>query len=263
MLSGVCNGLAAFLNVDVTVVRLLFVIITFATFGAWILAYVIMALFIPYADTPEDRAAAYGLRLKAQEFLDQANLHQARARSEWRRHWKRQQRAWRRGWHERWERKWDRRWQEQMAQVQAATAASAPPMPVFGHVLTAASLPVFAVINASVFVAWILVILSAVTTRTIFGWALPPEMPLWAALLVLFAIYVAVVGPLSAARHGARSAWGPYYAPWAAISGLLWVGFTMLFFWLSYQHIPQVHALIDELPWLFHTRQMSLALLDL
>ena len=38
----------------------MFVILTFATFGAWILAYLIMAIVIPYADTPEDRAAADG-----------------------------------------------------------------------------------------------------------------------------------------------------------------------------------------------------------
>jgi phage shock protein PspC (stress-responsive transcriptional regulator) len=86
MISGVCNGLAAFLDVDVTVVRLLFVIITFATFGAWIIAYLLMAMFIPYADTPEDRAAAYGFRLKAEELLGH-NLHRAREHAfrQWRR----------------------------------------------------------------------------------------------------------------------------------------------------------------------------------
>jgi phage shock protein PspC (stress-responsive transcriptional regulator) len=264
MLSGVCNGLAAFLDIDVTVVRLLFVIITFATFGAWILAYIVMAIFIPYADTAEDRAAAYGLRLKAQEFLDQANLHHARARREWRRHWRRQQRAWQRSWGERWQRQWDQRWQQHMAQQsQAAMAASAAPIPVVAQALAGMALPVFAVINAAVFVTWILLVLSAVMTRTLFGWPLPEGMPLWGALLALSAIYIGVVAPLSAARHGARHAWGPYYAPWAAISGLFWVAFTMLFFWLAYQHIPQVHALLDQLPAFFQKRQISLALLDI
>jgi phage shock protein PspC (stress-responsive transcriptional regulator) len=264
MLTGVCNGLAAFLDIDVTVVRLLFVIITFATFGAWILAYIVMAIFIPYADTPEDRAAAYGLRLKAREFLDQANLRHARARREWRRHWKRQQRAWQRSWGERWQRQWEQQWQQHMTQqTQPAMAVNAPPMPAVGHVLVAMSLPVIAVMNAAVFVAWILIVLSAVTTRTIFGWSLPAELPLWGSLLILFAIYISIVGPLGAARHGVRHAWGPHYAPWAALSGVFWLGFTLLFFWLAYEHIPQVHTLIEQLPSFWQKKQISLALLDI
>jgi len=34
-------------------------------------------------------------------------------------------------------------------------------------------------------------------------------------------------------------------------------GFTVLFFWLAYQHIPQVHALLDQLPALWQKRQIS------
>ena len=33
----------------------------------------------------------------------------------------------------------------------------------------------------------------------------------------------------------------------------------MLFFWLAYQHIPEVHALIDRLPSFWHPEQISLA----
>ena len=211
MLSGVCNGLAAFLDIDVTVVRLLFVIITFATFGAWILAYLAMAFFIPYADTPEDRAAAFGLRLKAEELLGQANLHRAsaRARREWRRTWSRQQRAWQRNWTEQWQRNWGRHWQQHMAQPpQGAMAAGAPPINGLGHVLAGISLPVVAVVNAAMFVAWILVMMSAAMTMTIFGWPLPAELPLWGSLLILFAIYVVFTAPLRAARH-AHLMWGP------------------------------------------------------
>jgi phage shock protein PspC (stress-responsive transcriptional regulator) len=259
MISGVCNGLAAFLDIDVTVVRLLFVIITFATFGAWILAYLAMAFFIPYADTPEDRAAAFGLRLKAEELLG-ANLHRAsaRARREWRRTFRREQRAWQRNWHERWNRNWGRQWHEHMAQqTQAASGTGAPPpMMGVGHAVLGISLPLVAIVNAAVFVAWILVVISAVLTGTIFGWPLPAQLPLWGSLLILFAIYIALTAPLRAARH-AHMAWGPYYSPWAAIAGVFWLGFSVLFLWLAYQHIPEVHALLDELPSLWQNRQTS------
>ncbi len=259
MISGVCNGLAAFLGIDVTVVRLLFVIITFATFGAWILAYIAMAFFIPYADTPEDRAAAFGLRLKAEELLG-ANVHRAsaRARREWRRTWRREQRAWQRNWNEQWTRNWGRPWQQHMAeQTQAAAAAGAPPpMTGLGHALFGIALPFVTVVNAAIFVAWILVMISAVVTGTLFGWPLPDQMPLWAVLLVLFVIYLGITAPMRAARH-AHMAWGPYYAPWAAIAGVFWLGCTTLFFWLAYQHIPEVHALLDQLPSLWQNRQTS------
>jgi phage shock protein PspC (stress-responsive transcriptional regulator) len=261
MLSGVCNGIAAFFDIDVTVVRVVFVILTFATFGAWILGYLIMAIVIPYADTPEDRAAAYGLRLKARELLDQANLHLAsarRGRREWRRTWRRQQRAWQRSWNEQRHRHWGRHWEQHMAeQTHAAMAGSVPPMGHFGQAVAGISLPVLAIVNAAMFVAWILVMISAAMTGTIFGWSLPADLPLWGSLLILFAIYFVLTAPLRAARRGAYHAWGPYYGPWAALSGLFWLGFTVLFFWLAYQHIPEVHALLDQLPALWQKRQIS------
>jgi len=259
MISGVCNGLAAFIDVDVTVVRLLFVIITFATFGAWILAYLLMAFFIPYADTPEDRAAAFGLGLKAEELLGH-NLQRAsaHARRQWRRTWRRQQRASRRDWREHWQRNWSQQWQEHVAPQAPAASPAPPPINGVAHFLTGISLPVVAIVSAAVFVAWILVVISAVLTGTLFGWPLPEGLPLWGSLLILFAIYIAFTSPLRAARY-AHLAWGPL-SPWAAISGVFWVGFTALFFWLAYQHIPQVHALLDQLPSLWERRQISVVL---
>ena len=49
-LAGVCGGLAEYINIDVTVVRLIWVLL--AVFGAGILAYIICALIIP--EKPDD-----------------------------------------------------------------------------------------------------------------------------------------------------------------------------------------------------------------
>jgi phage shock protein C len=46
-ISGVCGGLAAFLNTDPTIVRVLFVIAAFASFGFMILLYLLMAILVP------------------------------------------------------------------------------------------------------------------------------------------------------------------------------------------------------------------------
>lgn len=67
MISGVCNGLAAYLNVDPTIVRLAFAV-TFvaiaATAGdeALLVAffYLLLMFIVPYAKTSEQRAAAQG-----------------------------------------------------------------------------------------------------------------------------------------------------------------------------------------------------------
>lgn len=72
MLAGVCAGLAAYLRVDVTVVRVAAVLLTLLTSGVAIVAYVVMALVVPEADSPDKRAAAYGYGSTAQEMISRA-----------------------------------------------------------------------------------------------------------------------------------------------------------------------------------------------
>ncbi|HET7142437.1 MAG TPA: PspC domain-containing protein [Anaerolineales bacterium] len=47
MIAGVCAGLAEYLNVDPTVVRLLFVLGFFTMHGGLVIAYIIMAIVTP------------------------------------------------------------------------------------------------------------------------------------------------------------------------------------------------------------------------
>jgi phage shock protein PspC (stress-responsive transcriptional regulator) len=72
MVGGVCGGLAAYLRVDVTVVRVLVVLLMFITSGAAFLAYIVMWLIVPEAKTPEERAHASGSGRTAQEMLARA-----------------------------------------------------------------------------------------------------------------------------------------------------------------------------------------------
>jgi phage shock protein PspC (stress-responsive transcriptional regulator) len=58
-IGGVCSGIAAYLNIDPAIVRLLFVIITIGGFGLAILAYVIMWIVLP----PKDIEGFSGKRL--------------------------------------------------------------------------------------------------------------------------------------------------------------------------------------------------------
>lgn len=70
IIGGVCNGLATYFNIDVTVVRLVAIVLAFITSGGLILAYIVLMFLIPTAKTPEQRAAAQGKRLNTKELLD-------------------------------------------------------------------------------------------------------------------------------------------------------------------------------------------------
>jgi len=58
-IAGVCTGLAAFANIDVSLVRLGFVLGAMFSGGALIVAYVVLVFVMPIATTPEEIAAAY------------------------------------------------------------------------------------------------------------------------------------------------------------------------------------------------------------
>lgn len=47
VIAGVCGGIGEYFNVDPTIIRLLWVIVTFISFGAGILAYIIAWIIIP------------------------------------------------------------------------------------------------------------------------------------------------------------------------------------------------------------------------
>ena len=59
MISGVCNGIAASLNIDPTIVRVIFVLLALFH-GAGVFLYILLMLIVPYAKTSEQLAAAQG-----------------------------------------------------------------------------------------------------------------------------------------------------------------------------------------------------------
>ncbi|MBC7460841.1 MAG: PspC domain-containing protein [Thermoleophilia bacterium] len=72
MVAGVAAGMAAYLNVDVTIVRVAWIILSFLTSGVAIALYIVLAFVLPKADTPEKRAAAHGSGTTAQEMISRA-----------------------------------------------------------------------------------------------------------------------------------------------------------------------------------------------
>jgi phage shock protein PspC (stress-responsive transcriptional regulator) len=238
MWAGVCNGIAAYINVDVTWVRIALVFLTIFSWGGLILVYIALAFIVPTANTAEDRAAAFGMPFNTEELIGRAkkNFEKFDSDYRWRREWRRQQRQ------------WNRQWNQMSEQMRNTTAQVAPQMSQTARAITGIFLPIAAIIGAVLFVAWILALVSLIAQQTIFGWDLPHDMPLWVGILVLALVYFAISTPLKMIRQGGHQAAG-HHAGWAALHGLMWIGFTVLFFWIAYTFFPGVHELLDQLMW--------------
>jgi len=61
MLAGVCNGLGAYLNIDATLIRIAWVLLTIFTGGTCVLVYLVMMFVVPMAESPAEKAAAQGV----------------------------------------------------------------------------------------------------------------------------------------------------------------------------------------------------------
>lgn len=261
MLSGVCNGFAAYFNVDVTIVRILFVALTLLSGGLGVLAYLIMMFVIPYANTSEERAAAHGQAFSASELIERAKkqYEEFRGRHDWRKsqeQWRGQWREQRRQWRQR-QREWRRRWRYDWDMGGSAywgDPQGPRPVSYATRVIAGFMIPVFAILSAALLVVWLIVLISLASTGTVFGWHLPYSIPVWAALLFVVLVYGAIAGPLRAASRASRhAATGQTYGWYGFGDATVRFGFIVLFLWLAYHFVPGVHDLIDRLPDLWRT----------
>jgi phage shock protein PspC (stress-responsive transcriptional regulator) len=238
MLSGVCKGLAAYFNIDVTIVRIVFIALAVLTKGAFIIAYVVLMCVIPYATTSEERAAAHGQPFNAQELIDEAkrNYAQFKESRDWKRHW-------------RWQR---RQWRRHVRPMMGQWWGAPPPATAVGYagqIVAGIMMPVLTVVRAVLFWIWLCVLASLLSTNALFGWPIPDDVPLWAAVLVAAVTYSALAWPLHAARRASYYALGAHNYGWIAASdGLLGFAVSVLCLWIAYQYVPEVHDLADHLP---------------
>ncbi len=239
MLTGLCNGLAAYLNVDVTLVRVAFVILAVLTKGVWILVYAVLSFVIPYANTSEERAAARGRPFTAKDLIDQAKTNYAGFKNDkdWKRHWRRQRR------HLRQQMRgiaWEHRWAPADLPDQVTYAAQ-----VWGGITA----PMFGVINTVLALVLAFALIGIVTGNEVFGYALPPGVPVWAWVLMALAGYQIIASPFRFARRAAWYQNGPSYpVVFGPFIGLLWIAVLLIAGWWAYDHLPQVHDLVQRIP---------------
>ena len=243
MLAGVCNGIAAYAGIDPTFVRLAFVFLTML-WGTGLLVYLVMAFVVPEAVSAEQKAAASGDPSTAQEFIHRARegyyeaikgFPDRRARREWRRRFKREMRMnadqWWHNWHGHW-----------------AGQASLHPGLAF-------MLPLLSLFHGIVTVLWICALVSLLSTSTVFGLALPANVPVWVAALLLFIAYGILVSPLKMARRAGY--WGLGHPSLAGsfvflLDALVWLAVIAALLWLASHFFPQLREAIQAVPPLAH-----------
>ncbi len=230
MISGLCQGIAAYFNVDVIIVRVLFVVLALLTKGLWLLVYGVLMFVIPYAKTSEEHAAAHGMPFNAKEVIDQAKRNYAHFRSgrDWRRQWKRQRRVWKQHVHRRmWEQSY--LWNQEPGPW---PHASGPPL----------IMPILNLLSAAWILGLLLALISLIATGAIFGWAIPAGIPVWVAALALIVVYQFIAAPLVMARAWRHSGHGVVVQS----NGLVSLLALLILGWLAYQYVPAFHVLVQR-----------------
>jgi phage shock protein PspC (stress-responsive transcriptional regulator) len=188
--AGVCTGLAAYFDVDVTIVRILFIVATVFTSGFFAFVYIAMMFLVPSAHTSEEWAAAHGVPFNAQEVIDRAKREYERVASEGAKSWRSSQRAWRR--------------QERQWRGNAAAAAPAPPVTPVGYVermFAGLFAFVFSIVTAALLIAFLFGFFSLLGSGQVLGWSPPADVPLWLAVLILCVAYGAISAPFAGMRR--------------------------------------------------------------
>lgn len=243
MISGVCNGVAAYLNIDPTFVRLVFVLSTIIWgFGA--IVYLVMAFVVPAACSAEEKAAASGSPSTAREFIHRAkegyyeamkNFPDRKARREWQRQFKRRMRAHAADWGYHW-------------------PGWAPPT-AYGSPRMSLALPFLSLAKGTLAILWVCALVSLLATGALFGMALPASVPVWVAAVVLVFAYGIVAGSVKAARHVC------YWRSGAAttlssgvflLDAAVWLAVAAVLLGLAAHYFPELREAIQVIPSQLH-----------
>ena len=114
-------------------------------------------------------------------------------------------------------------------------------VPYEARVLAGVTVPILGLVSAAMFLLFVYALFSLATAGIVFGWPLPPNVPLWVGLLGLFVLYHMLVAPLKAIRYAAYHAGAGWYSPW---TGALEAAFSVMFFWLAYAYVPAFRAFV-------------------
>lgn len=261
LISGLCNGLAAYFDADVTLIRIATVVLTFVTGGALAVAYFVLMFIVPVANTAEERAAARGEPFNARVLIDRARDRAAqfasgtdweKSSTAWRREWRRSRAHWRRGMASA-----RANWRSSLQSPGAEPAAAAAPMSAaveprpLGARLLIGLVEGFAVLALFAFTAaWLIALASLVLTGAVFGWGWPTEHGFWIALGALLVIWLLISGPLKwLIRFARTNGPNPRYGTATSGDAIVWIAVVAVAVWYGYGTVPEIREIVDRGWW--------------
>lgn len=241
-IAGVCTGIAAYFDLDVNIIRLLFIIAAIVTSGGMILIYIAMMFLIPSANTSAEWAAARGVPFNAQEIIDRAKHEYRNLTGDDGRSWRTQMRAQRRAWNAQM-RSWDQSWRS----TDHGAGPSAPPAQPAGYVTRVFAgfmAFIFSIITAALFIAFLVAFFSLLGAGSILSWTPPADVPLWLAIVVLCVVYAAISAPFSALRKAsyATVSGQPQSGGGDGIVTLIIVAITA---WFAWMYLPEAREMME------------------
>ncbi len=231
MLFGVCTGLAAYFDADVTLVRIIFVALTVLTHGFGALIYFIMLLVIPHANTSAEKAAAFGAPFTAQEFINRARSEYQKFKGsgqvkQWKQQWKQHTRE-------------EKREMKQEYRAQTRSQCQGSPLTLS---------PFLALLIGLVSVFWVIGLVTLVSKGVIYTLVIPAAIPLWIAILGWLCVYALVMSPLKATRFAYRYDGNSRYHHHedGFLEGIAWTAFLVILGWALWRYVPGSHIYFQK-----------------
>lgn len=262
MIAGVCNGIASYFNIDPAIVRLLFIGAAIITHGWAVIAYLVLMFVIPAPHTPEQWAAAHNAPFNAQEVIDRAKReYQDFADRGGFKDWPKPKSARRAARRARRAARRTARYASRAASQAASEAAwagasawSAPggyaPVGPIGSIVRAIAglfAFVFSIVGAALTIAFLVIVVSLVTTGAVIGWIPPGGLPIWAVVLIVILAFAVVGGPIGAFRRAAYGVMnGRPHALYHSFDGVVWIALLALGAWMAYLYVPPAHIWFEQ-----------------
>ena len=113
------------------------------------------------------------------------------------------------------------------------------------------ALPMLSLLHGAATVFWICALISLLATGSVFGLALPANVPVWVAALLLLIAYGMLTAPLKVARRASYSGAGS--SPWVfslvyLLDALIWIAVVVALIWLAIHYFPQLRDAVHSIP---------------
>jgi phage shock protein PspC (stress-responsive transcriptional regulator) len=237
MLSGVCTGLAAYFGIDVTLVRVIFVVFTVLTGGIGAAVYLVMMIVVPVAVTAEQMAAAHGKPFNAEELIGRPQAAYASG-PHWRQQWRDQRRMWR---------DQRREWRRQRRAWSAPYGWQAPPHPGQFAAPPPVGGPVGGILQVVLLIAFLVALVRAAHGQPLFGWDWAADVPHWVGIVAVCVIYGTLAQQLRVAHYyGHVGVYHPGHALMALVGTVVWLLVLLCVGWYVVHHWPEVQDFLQR-----------------